>query len=302
MTSQPSHSSHDAPPADSVDVLMTVYHRIDPSDLTWALASIHQQTLQPAHTVIVLDGPVGEKLRGVVEQYKKLHDTTVIVELPENQGSAIASNAGLEHCASTWVARLDADDIARPDRLEKQLDYLREHPEIDALGTALAEFTDHDLPVAAPGDFTVDLGAVATIAHSTRALPETNEEIHKAVAWNSPINHPASILRTSALRELGGYRHVPFMEDYDLWARLVAGGYTLHNLPEGLTYFRTSEAMFDRRTGTDMWRAEKQLQANLFHYGLISRPRAIFNLLFRSLYRSLPRPMLRLVYRVLFQR
>lgn len=287
---------------ESIDVLITVYHRINPSDLTWALASIHQQTTQPVHTVIVLDGPVGEELQGVVERYQHLHEHTRIVRLAENRGSAAASNAGLQHCTSTWVARLDADDIARPDRLEKQMSFLRAHPDADAVGTALAEFDDGDLPPVPLADFAINLDRVAEYATATRALPRTPEAIRKAVTWNSPINHPSAIIRTSAVRALGGYQHVPFMEDYDLWARLIASGYTLYNMPEGLTYFRSSEAMFDRRTGRQMWTAERQMQANLFRYGLIGRGRAIFNLLLRSLYRLLPRPALRAAYQVLFRR
>ena len=91
------------------------------------------------------------------------------------------------------------------------------------------------------------------------------------------------------------------MEDYDLYARLLADGARFHNLPEPLTYFRTSASQFERRT-QGMWRAERQMQRNLVSYGLISRPRAVFNLVARTAYRLLPAGLLTRVYGALFHK
>ena len=108
--------------------------------------------------------------------------------------------------------------------------------------------------------------------------------------------------RTAALRSVGGYQTVHLMEDYDLWARLLAAGYRFHNLPEPLTYFRTSPAQLRRRTGKEMLKAEWQMQRNLVSYGLVSWPRATLNLLIRNTYRLLPQRLLKRVNWFLFHR
>lgn len=80
------------------------------------------------------------------------------------------------------------------------------------------------------------------------------------------------MMRTDAVRRAGGYRDVHHMEDYDLFARALATGAHLHNLPEALTYFRVDDAQFDRRTGRDMLAAEARMQSNLVSYGMIGKP------------------------------
>ena len=110
------------------------------------------------------------------------------------------------------------------------------------------------------------------------------------------------MFRTEAVKSVGGYQHVPFMEDYDLWARLIADGHELANLEEPLTYFRVSEDQMRRRATSETRRAERTMQANLVSYGLVSRPRAAFNLAARNLYRALPIGLTKRVYALLFHR
>ncbi len=110
------------------------------------------------------------------------------------------------------------------------------------------------------------------------------------------------MMRTSSVIRAGGYRPVHHMEDYDLWARLLSQGARFHNLPEPLTYFRTSPEQFQRRTGRGMFAAERQMQRNLVSYGLVSRPRSWANLVIRTAYRLLPTDLLTAVYSRLFHR
>ena len=289
----------------AVSVLLTIYHRIDPRDLTWALASVHQQSAPAEEVVIVLDGPVGGQLRGVVTAFEESYPhTTKVVELERNVGSAGALNAGLEHCSHGLIARLDADDIAKLDRFQAQVEFMDAHPEIAVLGSALEEFRSEELAEHAVliGDITPDFSVIRHLHTKIRRLPEHHGEIVRTAKMNSPVNHPSSMLRTDALRAVGGYRHVHFMEDYDLWARLIRSGYRFHNDPRPLTWFRTSEAMFGRRSGKEMWRAEIQMQRNLVQCGLIGYPHAILNFSIRSMFRLLPQSLMKRVYKLIFQR
>lgn len=268
-------STHDLRPG-TVTVLMSVYRNTTADELSHALNSIDAQTRPPERVLVVRDGEVKEDV-------DKLLASVDTVTLPENRGLGIALREGLAAVDTEFVARLDSDDAAYPQRLEKQLDFMATHREISVLGTAMQEFD---------GD---TLGGV-------RRLPETHDAIARYAKINSPMNHPSVLMRTADVRDVGGYRPMHNMEDYDLWARLVAGGKKLHNLPEPLTYFRVNDAQMKRRTTPETRRAERAMQRALVSYGLISRPRAVVNYAARNLYRALPLGAMRRVYSRLFHR
>ncbi|AGF71384.1 glycosyltransferase [Corynebacterium halotolerans] len=273
--------------------LVTVYHRIVPEELSEALESLAAQTRPADEIVIVEDGPVGDRLRAVIDAFVDKRPEARTVVLARNQGSGPASAAGMATITSTFVARLDADDIAAADRFARQLDWFAAHPELDVLGTSVTELNNAAVRAGA---------SLEEAAGKVRALPEHHDAITRYLRINSPVNHPSVMMRTAAVVEAGGYRDVHHMEDYDLWARLLAGGARFHNLSEPLTYFRVSPEQFARRTGKGMFAAERQMQRNLVSYGLISRPRAVVNLVVRTAYRLLPAGLLTHVYGRLFHR
>lgn len=262
--------------------LVTVYHGTDAAELAVALQSLSVQTRPADDILIVFDGPVSAGVEGVVRDYVGSQKTARTLRLPNNLGSGPASQAGLDAIDADYVARLDSDDAAKPERFATQLAYLEEHPEVAALGTAVEEFEQ-------------TLGDGGRV----RSLPANPG---KYVKMNSPINNPSVMFRREAVVAVGGYKDVPFMEDYDLWARLVAGGYQLANLDEALTYFRVGEPQMGRRSDPRTRRAERQMQRNLVGYGLISRPRAVFNWAARNAYRALPVGLTKRVYSRLFHR
>lgn len=269
----------------SLSALLTSYHGNDPAHLKVALQSLGAQTRPADEIVIVEDGPVPDPIREVIDAFVEGNDTARTVALETNQGSGPASQAGLETITSEFVARLDADDAAAPERFAEQLEWFENHPQTDVLGTAVREFEFE------PGD-----------GDKVRTLPETHAEIAKYALINSPINNPAVMMRTEAVDKAGGYRGVVRMEDYDLWARMLAGGARFHNLPEPLTYFRVDAAQFARRTSPTTIKSEWAMQRTLISYGLISRPRAVVNLVVRTAYRLLPSGLLTRVYSQLFHR
>lgn len=274
--------------------------------------SLLAQTHPAAEVVIVSDGPVSAAVEEVVstfsDAYPRLtpaHSAVTLVQLPQNQGAAYAFQAGVEQAHHDVIARLDSDDAAAPERFAVQFSTLVASPQITALGTALMEVHNSaitTLPAPRWEEVTrASMDAWHNLPQSLRTLPRTHDQLRRYVAINSPLNHPSVMVRKAPVLEVGGYvpagqTPVPFMEDYDLWARLLAAGRVLHNLEEPLTFFRTSDAMFERRTGQHMLAAEWQLQRNLARYGLVSHPRAALNVGWRSAYRALPKSMLRKVY------
>lgn len=266
----------------TIAALMSLYRGTEAGELAVALQSLAVQTRPADDIVIVFDGPVSDDVRDVVEAFAATQPQVRCIRLPQNVGSGPASQAGLGTIDTDYVARLDSDDAAKPERFERQLAYLEAHPDVAALGTAVEEFER-------------ELGDGGKI----RTLPA---DPHAYAKMNSPINNPSVMFRTAAVNDVGGYKDVPFMEDYDLWARLLAGGYRLANLQEPLTYFRVGEAQLARRSDPRTRRAERTMQRNLISYGLVSRPRAAFNLAARNLYRALPVGLTKRVYARLFHR
>lgn len=261
-------------------VLLTVYHKICPGHLRESVDSICAQTVQPAEIIVVEDGPLPAALSRVLDDYPDLRRFA----LPRNLGSAEASQRGLEEVRTRWVGRQDADDISLPHRFQRELELAREL-DVDVVGSAAQEFaTDPDSPTA------------------IRALPTEHERIYRYAAINNPVNHPTLLARTDALRAVGGYRDVPYQEDYDLVIRLLAAGYRFHNVPEPLVKFRVTDDQFARRKSRELTGSERTIQRSLVEAGMVSRPRATANYLVRSAYRRLPRSVMKAAYSRLFHR
>ncbi|WP_225976595.1 MULTISPECIES: glycosyltransferase [Corynebacterium] len=269
----------------SLTVLMTVYHGTTATHISQALESLYAQTRPAEEILLIQDGPVGEDVAAILSTAEATRPEVRVLRREKNEGNAVATAAGFATFSTEFYARQDSDDISYPERFERQLAFLAEHPRVDLVGSAMTEF------IHSP-----------TEPVGVRALPESPAEINRYLTINNPINHPTIMARVEAISEVGGYQPVHLMEDYDLMARLVAGDKVLANMPEQLVYFRVGEEQLSRRTGLDMIRAELSMQRNLVDYGTVGAFRAAGNFLLRSLYRLLPKRLLGQVYRLLFHR
>ena len=103
-------------------VLMSVYSKENPAWLKLAIESIQDQTLPTSDFVLVCDGPLTPELDGVIaEKHCQMGEILMVVRLEKNMGLGNALNEGIRHCRNDLVARMDSDDIAYPDRCEKQV-------------------------------------------------------------------------------------------------------------------------------------------------------------------------------------
>lgn len=119
--------------ASKYSVLMSVYHREKPEYLKQAIESIQAQTLPTDDFVLVCDGLLNDALDKVIAAKQQEMGTMLnVVCLAKNAGLGNALNEGIKHCKNELVARMDSDDIAYPDRCEKQLAVFNEHPETNA--------------------------------------------------------------------------------------------------------------------------------------------------------------------------
>tara|TARA_R110002073_G_scaffold43267_3_gene120373 strand:- start:695 stop:1555 length:861 start_codon:yes stop_codon:yes gene_type:complete len=242
--------------ANTSSVLMSVYHRVSPEELHQCLESLTAQSRQPSQIVIVIDGPVAAELSTLLEDFQKASPEQVtLVPLAENGGLVAALNAGMSHCSGDWVLRMDADDIALPQRFELQLGLLEAEPNIDVLGSAMLEF-DSDP------------------RHPERLKPvlQSHEEITQNLGLRNPINHPTACIRKSHLEKVGGYPELHLLEDYFLWAKLLNNGATFKNLAEPLYLFRFDDQTLERRGGASNFSNEVWLRRWMYKEKLINLP------------------------------
>lgn len=264
-----------------IDTVTAVYHAVDPPHLDQALRSLADQTLRPTRCIVVADGPLTKDLEAVILRFTRILPLHV-VRLPGHSGSGPAKQAGLEASDAPYVAIADADDISLPVRLEYQSRLMQES-NADLLGAAMEEFD-------------AESGEVLGI----RTFPTSHEEVAALMQKVNPINHPTVCVRRETALHAGGYLDLPYLEDYDLCARMLAMGATAANHPQPLVRFRGGAASLARRRARGVTASEWRLQQNLVCYGLITWPRAVWNMVVRTGFRCLPGWLMRRMYQRIF--
>lgn len=268
-------------------LLLPVYAGDRAPFLRRAFASaVHEQTRRPSQVVLVRDGPVPPDLREVLAELADGSPVPVTaVPLPANVGLARALEHGLDACAHDVVARMDADDLSLPHRFAVQLPLLEAGA--DLVGAALEEFEDED---QAPGSGVV------------RRQPPDAAWIAARARFHSPFNHPTVVYRRAAVRAAGGYRPLPLLEDYWLFARMIASGARTANAPEVLLRYRVGAGSYARRGGLRLLRSELALQRHLLAEGFTTPAQFARNVVVRAGYRAVPVGLRQRAYRVVFTR
>ena len=252
-------------------VLLSVYHKEKPDYLRQALDSVFSQTLRAAQVVLVEDGPLTPDLDTVIANYSGLYSELEVIPLEKNLGLGGALNEGLNHCNFDLVARMDTDDISKPERFEKQVNYMLAHPEIDVVSSWIDEF------IETPDD-----------VRSVRRLPQTSEELYEFGKKRNPINHPVVMFRKSAVLKAGSYQHFPLFEDYYLWVPMMLAGSRLNNIQESLLFMRTNADMYKRRGGLLYAKDELRFQKWMIQSGYINFFQFIKNSTVRFIMRIIP--------------
>lgn len=196
-----------------ISVLMPVFNA--ERYVAEAVESILAQTLGDFEFIIIDDGS-SDRSPAILSEFAR-RDSRIRLLSQANTGHSVAMNTGLRLCRGEFVARMDADDISRPERFERQVSFLRQQPECVLVGCGL-------LRIDADGDPLCD-----------EILPESHERIEeRLLAGQGAICHPATMIRRSAMVEVDGYREdFHGAEDHDLWLRFGEMG-RLANLSEVL--------------------------------------------------------------------
>lgn len=187
-----------------------------------AIESVLEQTWSDFELIILDDGSNDRTLE--IAQNFALRDARVRVESHANMGIAPTLNKGLALSTSEWVVLMHADDVMMPNRLERQLAFVAQHPEL-AVASSWIKHINAEGKIIAKGDTPLT----------------THESVQKLYLSNQlvGISHPAAMLRKSAVQAVGGYREqFRVNEDIDLWNRLLEHGYKILVQPECLLKYR----------------------------------------------------------------
>lgn len=237
MTEAAIHAATPLPtPSDAtVSVLLCVYRGDDARQLRESIESILCQTYPRLELLIHADGPLAAEHEAVLAKFER-DSRMQIRRSAANRGLAHSLNALIAAVVAegraTYIARMDADDIAFPDRIEKQVAHLEQHPGVDVLGTGCIEFRDD----------------TAEPIQKMRRLPTDDATLKRRIVQRTPFIHPTVMFRRALFDHGIRYRVDNHRsEDTFLWADLAEQGCVFANLPDPLLYYRLSRQMIERR-------------------------------------------------------
>jgi len=217
----PVHRIHESRPG--VAVIMPV--RNAAATLAEAIESVLAQTFADFEFIVVDDGSRDDSL-DIVTRFVQT-DPRIRVIAREHAGFVESLIHAVEQVDSTYIARMDADDVALPTRFERQIELIESDPAV-ALVSSLVEIVS-DSPIRS---------GMRRYEKWINGL-QSHDDMCRELFVESPVPHPSVMMRTEALRAVGGYRLRPIWpEDYDLWMRMWIAGYRFAKVPEVLLRWR----------------------------------------------------------------
>jgi glycosyltransferase involved in cell wall biosynthesis len=217
-----------------ISIVMTVYNGEE--FLKESVQSILDQTYRDFEFIIVDDCST-DRTPQLLAEFK---DSRVkVYRLKENKGQTYSLNYGISLARGSWIFRQDADDVSLPTRIEKQLSFLKDHPDTIAVGTMIQ---------AIPSKRTQNLHSVRAIEWSNSLL--TREDIKKFRYIAPPVVHGSVAFSKDAFLKAGGYdESYSIGQDLDLWIRLLEIG-AIEKVPEVLYCYRVDPDSMSRKDET----------------------------------------------------
>ena len=204
----------------NLSIIMTVYN--GEKYISETIESILKQSYKDFEFIIIDDGST-DKTFSICEKYALQNNRIRLYKNMQNKWVVKTRNILLSKIPKTfkYVAIIDADDIAYPERMKKQVDYLDKHEDISFLGSDI--------------DIIDESGKII----GERSYPHTHNDVSETIFMKSPLAQPAVMIRKSALDALGEYNsEFERCQDYELWCRAFNQWYKIVNLDQKLTAYR----------------------------------------------------------------
>ena len=267
-------------------VLLPVYRKDSPEYLRQSVNSMLAQTYQPLHVLIGVDGPIEGELEQCLQSYASDKRITVL-PFAQNRGLAVTLN-DMIHWGQVqgyeYFARMDADDISLPNRIQLQMDFLLSQPDIDVVGGATNEIDEY-------GNY----------RNKVNHYPLSPDECYWYFTKRNPLAHPAVIIKQSFFDKAGCLYRPEYRQNQDtmLWFDGLKKGAKLANIPDIVLNFRVTNDFFTkRRNGLEyakgLLRDRKIINREL-HYGWKATIYAYMLFLFRIS----PQWLIRALYKIM---
>ncbi len=221
-----------------ISVIMAEYNT-NPADLHASIESILKQTLSDFELIIVDDCGQND-MKAMSEKFND--DRLVIIKNAKNMGLIFSLNRGIKYARADYIARMDTDDIALPQRLKKQYEFITQNSEYDVVGSRAVEFTgDQDMGI----------------------LGKPGEKNKKSIMRGDSIIHPTVIMRKKAIKSVGFYPYFERAEDLALWCELLLSGCRLYVMNEILLKYRLNQEDYGKRR---IRKRKGEIKARLTYY------------------------------------
>lgn len=270
--------------AQQYSVILPLYKNDTARWFTAALESITTQTIPSDDIVVVVDGPIGSMLEKALHAARDTHPEVSVVRIEKNHGLWNALNIAMAQAKHELIMRMDADDIAVPERAAIQLAAFAADPALSVMGGQIAEFENEPDNIV-----------------SHRRVPTAHDDIVAFAKLRSPFNHPTVMFKKSVVQQSGGYAKLRRMEDYDLWARLLMAGAQTANTDKVLLYYRLSRANQQRKNS---WQQQKEaiaLHRRFLRMGFVTWPQYMVATTVKLGYFLLPSSLKSLFYKKLLR-
>lgn len=225
-----------------VSVIMAAYNA--DKYIAEAIESILSQTYSNWE-LIIADDVSNDRTAEIIDSYKKKDNRIKSMRLDKNSGSVIARNVAIEKSLGKYLAILDSDDVALPDRLTTQVEFLESNKDIDFVGSYV-ELIDESGEII-----------------GKKKKPLTHEEIKFPILLQIQFVMSAVTLIKSVVVEIGGLdNNYLYVEDYDLWDRLLLRGKKCANIPTILTQHRIQPESVTQMSHTQPIQEQRALDVN----------------------------------------
>lgn len=232
-------------PDPKISVLMAVYN--GEKSVRKTIASVLNQTYSDFELVIIDDCSTDKTLE-IIQSYSDSDPRLVVSTNKTNIGQINSLNLGLGKAKGVYIARTDAGDISLPQRFEKQVAYLEEHPEVVVVGTGAVRYDAE--------------GRVIDVLR----MPSDPARMRQMAVVTSPIIHVSVMMRKETIIQADGYHPDYFISaDYQLWSKLLQENFQLANIPEVLVGYEVSPKSLGNASkgGILIAEASKIIQSNI---------------------------------------
>lgn len=210
-----------------VSVVMSTYK--EPiSFIDLAVNSILTQTYSNIEFIIIIDDPGNVQLSDYLQECQKKDKRIKIIYNEKNLGLTESLNKGLKYCSGDYIARMDADDISKTDRIEKQMLYLEKNG-LDLVASNYERFIDEE-----------EIG-------EKLCFPSDYQACMRRIKYGNCIPHPIWFAKREVFSTLNGYRDIKTCEDYDFILRAAEKGFKIANCPEVLLRYRYNRNSISRK-------------------------------------------------------